>query len=286
MNEDRTMETQSLHLTGVSNGRTLAGYRTQDGRTIRPHKLLRAGMLAKATPQDVDLLVNQEHLGMIIDLRTETEVRAGKDPLMEGVSWHNIHVSDEQLDIDYLKKEYGSVIHYIEEVLHVSGIDWNADLSPWKAKALFRGSPDFAGKADTLICELMKHPTVTDQRWKHRIIAGYSLAGLFVLYACTKTDLFDGCVSCSGSLWYPGFVQYLKESRVYARVIYLSFGTKEKNSRNPVLSKIEERTEQVVHFLKQDHICTLEMNPGSHFHDPDGRLQKGITWMMAHLPGR
>ena len=227
MNEDRTMETQSLHLTGVSNARTLAGYRTQDGRTIRPHKLLRTGMLAKATPQDVDLLVNQEHLGMIIDLRTETE-----------------------------------------------------------ARAVFRGSPDFAGKADTLICELMQHPTVTDQRWKHRIIAGYSLAGLFGLYACTKTDLFDGCVSCSGSLWYPGFVQYLKESRVYARVIYLSFGTKEKNSRNPVLSKIEERTELVVHFLKQDHICTLEMNPGSHFHDPDGRLQKGITWMMAHLPVR
>ena len=98
MNKDRTMETQSLHLTGVSNGRTLAGYRTQDGRTIRPHKLLRTGMLAKATPQDIDILVNREHLGMIIDLRTTTEIKAGEDPAIEGVSWHNIHVSDEQLD--------------------------------------------------------------------------------------------------------------------------------------------------------------------------------------------
>ena len=98
MNEERTMETQSLYLTGVSNARTLAGYRTQDGRAIRPHKLLRTCMLVKATPQDMDILVNQEHLGMIIDLRTETEVKAGKDPIMDGVSWYNIHVSDEQLD--------------------------------------------------------------------------------------------------------------------------------------------------------------------------------------------
>ena len=98
MNEERTMETQSLYLTGVSNARTLAGYRTQDGRAIRPHKLLRTCILVKATPQDMDILVNQEHLGMIIDLRTETEVKAGKDPIMDGVSWYNIHVSDEQLD--------------------------------------------------------------------------------------------------------------------------------------------------------------------------------------------
>ncbi|MGM9975531.1 MAG: tyrosine-protein phosphatase, partial [Bulleidia sp.] len=62
MNEERTMETQSLYLTGVSNARTLAGYRTQDGRAIRPHKLLRTCMLVKATPQDMDILVNQEHL--------------------------------------------------------------------------------------------------------------------------------------------------------------------------------------------------------------------------------
>lgn len=98
MNEERTMETQSLYLTGVSNARTLAGYRTQDGRAIRPHKLLRTCILVKTTPQDMDILVNQEHLGMIIDLRTETEVKAGKDPIMDGVSWYNIHVSDEQLD--------------------------------------------------------------------------------------------------------------------------------------------------------------------------------------------
>lgn len=171
-------------------------------------------------------------------------------------------------------------------ILYVSGIDWNADLSPWKAKAVFRGSPDFAGEADTLIRELMQHPTVTDQRWKYRIIAGYSLAGLFGLYACTKTDLFDGCVCCSGSLWYPGFVQYLKESCVYARVVYLSLGAKEKYSRNPVLSSVEQCMSEAAQYLKKDHICLFEMNSGGHFTDPDGRLQNGITWMIAHLPVR
>ena len=124
MNEDRTMETQSLHLTGVFNARTLAGYRTQDGRTIRPHKLLRTGMLVKATPQDIDILVNREHLGMIIDLRTQTEVRAGKDPLMEAaVAIVGVNGSWMRRMIDYLKEEYGSVINYIEKVLHVSKKD-------------------------------------------------------------------------------------------------------------------------------------------------------------------
>ncbi len=27
-------------------------------------------------------------------------------------------------------------------------LDWNADLSPWRAKAVFRGQEDFAGNAD------------------------------------------------------------------------------------------------------------------------------------------
>lgn len=171
-------------------------------------------------------------------------------------------------------------------ILYVSGIDWNADLSPWKAKAIFKKSEDFEGKADTLISELISPPLITDPKWKHRIVAGYSLAGLFSLYACTKTDLFDGCVSCSGSLWYPGFVQYLKQHPLLVSVVYLSLGEKEKHSRNPVLSEIKSCTEEVMQIVKQNHTCLYEINPGGHFTDRDGRIHKGITWTYNNLPVR
>lgn len=37
-------------------------------------------------------------------------------------------------------------------------------------------------------------------------IAGYSLAGLFALYALYKTDVFTRVASMSGSLWFPGIM--------------------------------------------------------------------------------
>lgn len=171
-----------------------------------------------------------------------------------------------------------------ESVLLIYDVDWNADLSPWKADAVFPGDPAFEGKADALIQELIRHPVIGNTQWKYRIIAGYSLAGLFSLYACTKTDLFDGCVSCSGSLWYPGFLQYLKEHRLSTSAVYLSLGEKEKYSRNPVLSSVELCMGEAAQYLKKDHICRYEMNPGGHFTDPEGRMLKGIAWMIDHLP--
>ena len=171
-----------------------------------------------------------------------------------------------------------------ESVLLIYDVDWNADLSPWKADAVFPGDSAFEGKADALIQELIRHPVIGNTQWKYRIIAGYSLAGLFSLYACTKTDLFDGCVSCSGSLWYPGFLQYLKEHSLNTSAVYLSLGEKEKYSRNPVLSSVELCMGEVAQYLKKNHICRYEMNPGGHFTDPDGRMLKGIAWMIDHLP--
>ena len=171
-----------------------------------------------------------------------------------------------------------------ESVLSIYDVDWNADLSPWKADAVFPGDSAFEGKGDALIQELIRHPVIGNTQWKYRIIAGYSFAGLFSLYACTKTDLFDGCVSCSGSLWYPGFLQYLKEHSLNTSVVYLSLGEKEKYSRNPVLSSVELCMGEAAQYLKKDHICRYEMNPGGHFTDPDGRMLKGIAWLIDHLP--
>lgn len=41
-------------------------------------------------------------------------------------------------------------------------------------------------------------------------LLGYSLGGLFALWALTKTEKFGAGASLSGSLWYPQFLKYLE----------------------------------------------------------------------------
>lgn len=45
-----------------------------------------------------------------------------------------------------------------------------------------------------------------------RAICGYSLGGLFALYAFVNDERFDACASISGSLWYQGWMGYLREA--------------------------------------------------------------------------
>ena len=42
-------------------------------------------------------------------------------------------------------------------------------------------------------------------------VLGYSLGGLFALWAVCQREAFSQCACLSGSLWYPGWVNFLKE---------------------------------------------------------------------------
>ena len=64
--------------------------------------------------------------------------------------------------------------------------NWNHDLSPWKAPAVF-GKEGFGDGANATLQEVLKHCV---DRNKTYIIGGYSLAGLFALWAAYQTDVF------------------------------------------------------------------------------------------------
>ena len=66
--------------------------------------------------------------------------------------------------------------------------DWNNDLSPWKAPAVF-GSEDFGDGASKTLEELLKLCTDNEKTY---YIGGYSLAGLFALWAAYHTEVFSG----------------------------------------------------------------------------------------------
>ena len=83
--------------------------------------------------------------------------------------------------------------------------DWNDDLSPWKAQAVFKDD-DFGGGA---VKTLEKILTLCSDKKKY-YIGGYSLAGLFSLWAAYQTDIFTGIAAVSPSVWFPGFIDYMR----------------------------------------------------------------------------
>lgn len=81
-------------------------------------------------------------------------------------------------------------------------------------------------------------------------IAGYSLAGLFALWSVYQTDLFDRAASISGSLWFDGFLEFMKANTPKVKFIYLSLGDKEKAAKNPRLAAVEDCTAQAAELLR------------------------------------
>ena len=91
-------------------------------------------------------------------------------------------------------------------------IEWDADYSPWYATAL--QGREFAGNApqylDFIQYRLLPYLKESFPLSGEVYTLGYSLGGLAALYYYFELG-FAGCISCSGSLWYPGFQDYCRE---------------------------------------------------------------------------
>ena len=170
----------------------------------------------------------------------------------------------------------------------VGGLDWEEDLTPWPAPSLARGKGSRGGGADAYIAQLggrilpeLVSSLGAEPEWVG--LAGYSLGGLLALYAPFRTDAFARVASASGSLWYPGFLDYALSHEPLRRPdsVYLSLGDREGRARNPLLRPVEENTRRLSRALLDLGIhTTLEMNPGGHFRDEVSRLARGISWIL------
>ena len=155
--------------------------------------------------------------------------------------------------------------------------DWNRDLSPWPAPAVF-GREAFGGGAQETLAEVLH---VCTDPGKTCIIGGYSLAGLFALWAAYQTDVFGAVAAASPSVWFPGFGDYIRERRPQARSVYLSLGDREEKTRNPVMASVGERIRETHHLLTRQGVNTiLEWNPGNHFKDAALRTAKAFAWVL------
>ena len=118
----------------------------------------------------------------------------------------------------------------------------------------------------------------------HVILGGYSLAGLFALWASYQTDRFEGIVAASPSVWFPKWIEYATINKPLAKSIYLSLGDKEEKTKNPVMAQVGNAIRKQEELLKgQVEKTILEWNPGNHFVDSEKRMAKGFAWVMNSL---
>ena len=166
------------------------------------------------------------------------------------------------------------------QMIAVKVDDWNLDLSPWRSPAVF-GKEDFGGGAASLLEVILR---LRSDESKTYYLGGYSLAGLFSLWASYQTDRFAGIAAASPSVWFPGFLSYMKEHENQSRAVYLSLGDKEEKTRNSVMVQVGNCIRQAYAWLNEEGIrCTLEWNTGGHFKDTDLRTARAFAWVMENL---
>ena len=164
-------------------------------------------------------------------------------------------------------------------ILAVKVNDWNYDLSPWEAPALF-GSEPFGGGGRVLLEHIGKLIR-SEYKGKRICIGGYSLAGLFSLWAASECDWFDGVAAASPSVWFPGFTEYIRKNSAKIRKVYLSLGDTESKTKNKILATTDDciRNDYEI-YRTAGLLIKLEWNPGGHFVDPDIRTAKAFAWLM------
>ena len=189
-------------------------------------------------------------------------------------------------DIDVLDSE----VSHIEALSPGTGFslasfrvnEWNSDLSPWEAPPVFGDQAFGSGAEETL--KYITESLLPEFEAGTIYLGGYSLAGLFSLWAGYQTDVFAGIAAASPSVWFPGWIDYAADRNVLASDIYLSLGDKEERTRNPVMRTVGDSIRRQLDILDDDpscRNCILEMNPGNHFRDPDLRTARGFAWLLS-----
>ena len=162
-------------------------------------------------------------------------------------------------------------------LIAVQVADWNRDLSPWEAPAVF-GKEGFGKDAGNTLDAVLNLCTDPGRNY---IIGGYSLAGLFALWAAHQTDRFCGVAAASPSVWFPGFIGYMREHRIRTGTVCLSLGDREEKTRNPVMAAVGSCIRQADEILREQGVRTaLEWNPGGHFRDADLRTARAFAWVL------
>ena len=166
--------------------------------------------------------------------------------------------------------------------------DWEAELTPWHDPEVSKRTivGELAGETllyltDELIPYLRKQYGTLPI-----VLGGYSLGGLFSLWAASESDRFAAVACCSPSVWIARWRDYSEQHPVHAQHVYLSLGDREEFTKDKAVAQVGDNIRWEHEHLKQtlgaDH-TTLEWNPGNHFMDGAKRTSRGFAWCIKKI---
>ena len=252
------------------------------------------------------------------DVATRPANPVARKTIISGLSIHTQMSSVAGAPIVYLLGDVAdnSPVQVPEGVSLVNiGVDlWEENFSPWCAPRVFAKGPNFGDGAqktlDTLINQVI--PWAESELTEppaYRMLVGYSLAGLFSLWAGVtqagvSPQVARGCQpgaaapqfgasvatfqrigAVSGSFWFPGLLDYVDQQLSGGAVglthAYLSLGDREARTPNPQIMHVRENAELLASRFESAGITSMfELNRGNHFQNVEGRMQKALDWLV------
>ena len=133
--------------------------------------------------------------------------------LIQPIDEHDLEVLDHEVEtIKELSDKPFSLVAFMIK-------DWYQELTPWVAPPVFGKTPFGDGAEKTLEFITSQLLPEVQENYPYLILGGYSLAGLFALWAGYQTDLFEGIAAASPSVWYPQWIDYASEKRPLAKSV-------------------------------------------------------------------
>lgn len=175
-------------------------------------------------------------------------------------------------------------------IVEITGMDWQNVFSPWPAPGVPKGDPDFKGESPDFLKLLQ--PDIIPEIEKtlgmdadaERNLVGVSMSGLFALWQWMVCDTFKSIASLSGSFWYEGFLDWMKNIKIPQKsgMGFFLLGNQESKSNVKAFDSVGVNTEAIISLLKESGIkAEFESVPGNHFADPIPRLDKAFAALYA-----
>lgn len=167
-------------------------------------------------------------------------------------------------------------------------VEWAKALMPWHDEAVSRDEEVGMHAQDTL--NYIEESLVP---WLHErfgklpcIIGGYSLGGLFALWAARQSAAFCAVAAASPSLWIKGWADFADNRSLNAQLAYVSLGDREEHCRNQRMARIGDCVRHE-HLTLANQIgssaTTLEWNSGGHFGNEAERTAKAFAWCIENI---
>lgn len=186
-------------------------------------------------------------------------------------------------------------------------VEWARALMPWADDAVSRDAEVGRHAPDTL--RFIEHTLLPWLRERFGalpcIIGGYSLGGLFALWAARNTDAFTAVAAASPSLWINGWSEYaaahpilppkattqhstlnIPHSESRSCTIHLSLGDREEHCRNQRMKRIGDCVRAEHTLLCQQlspTAVTLRWHEGGHFGAEAERTAEAFAWCIEQI---